>query len=92
MRNDIKLTKPRMDAAKKKGAEWPIRWKNIVEKSGAMTREMPANVCAVPIVIPSSDLSDARDIIAVVAGNNSAAPIGTSGTTRASIHRLRASG
>ena len=79
-------------AAKKKGAEWPIRWKTIVEKRGAMTREMPAKVCAVPMVVPSSDFSDARDIIAVVAGNSSAAPIGTRGITRASIQRLRASG
>src|SRR5690242_16232194 len=64
----------------------------MVEKRGAITRETPANVWAVPIVVPNSDLSDARDIIAVVAGNNRAVPIGTSGITSASIHRLRARG
>ena len=48
----------------------------------------PANVCATPIVVPSSRLSEYRDISEVVAGNNSAVPIGTSGMTTARDQRL----
>src|SRR5437867_3657807 len=59
---------------------------------GATTLETPANVCAMPIVVPNSDFADARDIKAVVEGKRSAAPNGTSGTMRASDHRFGASG
>ena len=57
-----------------------------------MTRAMPANVCATPIVSPSSSLFDTRDISAVVAGKRSAVPTGTSGITTASMPSVEGNG
>ena len=69
-----------------------MRSNKVVEIMGATTLEIPANVCAIPIVVPNSNFDDARDIRAVVAGNTSAAPIGTRGTMTASDQRFGASG
>jgi hypothetical protein len=56
--------------------------------SGATTREMAAKVWATPMVVPSSDLTEAWDMSAVVAGKSSAVPIGTSAMTGARPQRL----
>src|SRR5215467_14349722 len=45
-----------------------------------------------PIVVPSSDFAEWRDIIAVVAGNSNDVPMGTSGTMKANDQRFGASG
>src|SRR5262245_4710360 len=71
---------------------WLTRWKSVVDSTGATTRDNPAKVCAIPIVVPSSDFAECRDIIAVVAGKSSDVPIGTSGTMKASDHKFGANG
>jgi hypothetical protein len=64
----------------------------VVERAGATTLETPAKVCAIPIVVPSSDFADCRNIIAVVAGKSSEVPVGTSGMIMASEQRFGARG
>ena len=77
-RNAITIAIPTIAAASTRGNQM-FTSNAAVAMKGAATRDTPPKVCATPMTVPVSSRSAPRVMRAVVDGNSSAVPIGTSG-------------